>query len=147
MATTEEIERRVEEADAARSVRRSAAAQRIGELAHRRALIVQQLSDIERELGDVLAESSDVMEIDELARFTDLPAADLTQWLNGRKTSRTKRKKLTGGAAGAKSATNPGTSTTASVRARASALHNDSAPDDSAAITTARPPRERNDVT
>jgi hypothetical protein len=95
MATTEEIERRVEEADAARSAKRAAAAKRVGELGQLRAEVAEKLGDIERELGDVLAESSDVIEVDELAKFTDMPAADLTQWLNGRKTTRSKRKRST----------------------------------------------------
>jgi hypothetical protein len=110
MATTEEIERRVEEADAARSARRAAAAKVVGDLAQRRAAIADQLSDIERELGDVLAESNDVIEINELARFTDVPAADLTQWLNNRKTTRPKRKKPAGGPSGAKNNANRGPS-------------------------------------
>lgn len=95
MATTEEIERRVEQADAARSAKRAAAAKRVGELAQLRAEVAEKLGDIERELGDVLAESSDVISVDELAKFTDVPATDLTQWLNGRKTSRPKRKRST----------------------------------------------------
>ncbi|WP_240690761.1 MULTISPECIES: hypothetical protein [unclassified Amycolatopsis] len=111
MATTEEIERRVEEADAARSAKRSAAAKRIGELAQQRASIAEQLSNIERELGDVLAESTDVMDIAELARFTDIPAADLNRWLNSRKTSRPKRKKPAGRASSTKGAANQASST------------------------------------
>lgn len=103
MATTEEIERRVEEADAARSVKRAAAAKRVGELAQLRAEVAEKLSDIERELGDVLAESSDVIGVDELAKFTDIPAADLTQWLNGRKATRPKRKRSTASTSTAKS--------------------------------------------
>ncbi|MFD2414827.1 hypothetical protein [Amycolatopsis pigmentata] len=110
MATAEEIERRVEETDTARSERRSAAAKRVGELAKRRAAIAEQLTDIERELSDVLAESSDVIEINELARFTDVSAADLSRWLNDRKTARTKRKKPSGGS---KSVTSQGPSTVA----------------------------------
>lgn len=111
MATTEEIERRVEEADAARSAQRSAAAKRVGELAQRRSAIAEQLSDLERELGDVLAESRGVMEIAELARFTDIPAADLNRWLNNRKTARPQRKKPAGRASGAKTTTSRGPST------------------------------------
>jgi hypothetical protein len=95
MPTPDEIDRRVEEADTARHAKRSAAAQQIGELAQRRAIIAEQLDDVERELGDVLAVSRDVMDIDELARFTDVPAADLTRWLTARKATRTKRKKPT----------------------------------------------------
>ncbi|MGB3441134.1 MAG: hypothetical protein WBA97_20485 [Actinophytocola sp.] len=95
MATTEEIERRVEEADAARSAKRAAAAKRVGELAQLRAEVAEKLGDIERELGDVLAESSDVIGVDELAKFIDVPAGDLTHWLNGRKTTRPKRKRST----------------------------------------------------
>ncbi|MFB9730072.1 hypothetical protein [Haloechinothrix salitolerans] len=111
MATTDEIERRVEQADAARSAKRSATAKRVGELAQQRAAIAEQLSDIERELGDVLAESTDVMEIAELASFTDIPAADLNRWLNSRKTARPKRKKPAGRASSTKTATSPASST------------------------------------
>lgn len=95
MASTEEIQRRVEEADTARSAKRSAAAQQVGELAQRRAAVAEQLDDIERQLGDVLAAAQDVIGIDELARFTDLPASDLTRWFEGRKTNRSKRKRST----------------------------------------------------
>jgi hypothetical protein len=98
MATTEEIQRRVAEADTARSAKRSAAARQVDELAQRRAAIAEQLEDLERQLGDILAAAREVMEIDELARFTDLPAADLTRWLEARKTARTKRKKPAAGA-------------------------------------------------
>jgi seryl-tRNA synthetase len=94
MATAEEIERRVEQADTARSAKRSAAAQQVGALAQRRAAIAEQLTDIEEQLGDVLAAVSDVMDLDELAGFTDVPAADLTRWLTARKPTRTKRKRL-----------------------------------------------------
>lgn len=93
MATTDEIEQRVGDADSVRTARRVAAATRVGELARYRAGIAEQLADVEQELGTVLAESSDVIEIDELARFTDVPAADLAQWLNSRKTARAKRKR------------------------------------------------------
>jgi hypothetical protein len=115
MATAEEIERRVEQADTARSAKRSAAAQQVGALAQRRAAIAEQLADIEGQLGDVLAAASEVMDIDELARFTDVPAADLTRWLTARKPSRGKRKRP---AAGAENDTNrgPSVSRTTTVR-------------------------------
>jgi hypothetical protein len=103
MATTEEIQRRVEQADTARSAQRSTAAAQVGELAARRAAIAGQLADIERELGDVLAAAQDVIDVDELARFTDVSAADLTRWLTARTTTRTKRKRPTGGGFAAKS--------------------------------------------
>jgi hypothetical protein len=117
MATPEEIERRVEEADSARSARRSAAAKRLGELAQHRAAIAEQLADIERDLGDVLVECSDVIDIDELARFTDLPVSDLTRWREARKTNRPRKKKPAARAAGAQNDTSrrqsaPGTPTT-----------------------------------
>lgn len=103
MATTEEIRRRVEETDTARSTKRSAAARQVGELAARRAGIAEQLSDIERQLGDVLAAAQDVMGIDELAQFTDIPAADLTRWLTARKPTRVKRKRPAAGTPDAES--------------------------------------------
>jgi hypothetical protein len=139
MATTDEIERRVEEADAARSERRSAAAKQVGELAPRRAAIAEQLSDIERELGDVLADSSDVMGLDEMARFTDVPAADLSRWLNGKKATRTRRKQSAGGASGAKNAASRGPSAGApAADGQASTLHEPSGPRDSTVSPPAR---------
>ncbi|MFD0204009.1 MULTISPECIES: hypothetical protein [Saccharothrix] len=93
MATPEEIRQRVEEADTARSARRAAAAQQVGELAGRRAAIVEQLDEVERELGDVVADAQDVIDVDELAAFTDLKPSDLTGWLAARKPGRGKRKK------------------------------------------------------
>lgn len=108
MATAEEIERRVEQADTARSEKRAAAAQQVGALAQCRAAIAEQLVDVEEQLGDVLAAVSDVMEIDELAKFTDVPAADLTRWLTARKPNRARRKRPV---AGVESDTNRGPST------------------------------------
>src|SRR6266568_2089029 len=93
MATAEEIERRVEQADTARSAKRAAAAQQVGALAQRRAAIAEQLADIEEQLGDVLAA---------------VPATDLTRWLTARKPNRGKRKRP---AASADSDTNRGPST------------------------------------
>jgi hypothetical protein len=110
MVTTDEIQRRIEEADAARSAKRSAAAQQVGELAQRRAALAEELEDLERQLGDVLAAARDVMDVEELARFTDVPVADLTRWLEARKTPRTKRKKPAGGGPGAKNGTRPSSS-------------------------------------
>jgi hypothetical protein len=111
MVTTEEVELRIKEADSARSARRTAAAKRVGELASRRATVAEQLNDLERELGDVLAESSDVIEIHELARFTDVPAADLTRWLDHRTTTRPKRKRATTSTAATRDKADQGSST------------------------------------
>lgn len=147
MATPEEIERRVEEKDAPRTARRSAAAQRVSELAQRRAAIVEQLEDIERELGDVLVDAHDVIDVDELARFTDVKAADLTRWLEGRRSARTKRKKPAEAAAGAKNDTSR-RSSAAKAPARTptadqeSALPESAATRDGAADAPARVPAE-----
>ncbi|MET9259606.1 hypothetical protein [Amycolatopsis sp. NPDC004079] len=112
MPTSEEIERRVAEADAPRSVRRSAAAQRIGDLATRRAEIVAQLNDVERQLGEVLSESSDVIDIDELAQFTEVPATDLARWLDTGKPVPAKRKKPANSGSRAKKTAQPPKTTT-----------------------------------
>ena len=93
IATAEEIDRRVEAADTARRAKRSAAAKEVGELAQRRTVLAEQLAEVERQLGEVLADAGDVLEIDELARFTNIPAADLTAWLTSRKPARTAKKK------------------------------------------------------
>ncbi|MFG1645551.1 hypothetical protein ACGFMK_35165 [Amycolatopsis sp. NPDC049252] len=88
MITTDEIERRVEKADAEKSARRTAAAREVGELAHRRAALAEELADVERKLGTVLATAADVIGVDELAEFTDVPSADLTTWLTAGKPRR-----------------------------------------------------------
>lgn len=93
MATFDEIRRRVEDADTARCAQRATAAQQVGELALRRAVIAEQLDDIERELGDILAAATQVISIDELAQFTDVKTADLTRWLTAHKPVRAKRKR------------------------------------------------------
>lgn len=93
IATAEEIDRRVEAADTARRLKRSAAAQQVGELAKTRTELAAQLDEVDRQLGEVLADASDVLDIDELARFTNIPAADLTGWLTTRKPNRTNKKK------------------------------------------------------
>ncbi|ONI71144.1 hypothetical protein ALI144C_52445 [Actinosynnema sp. ALI-1.44] len=93
IATSEEIDRRIEADDTARRLKRSAAAKQVGELATTRAELATQLDEVERQLGEVLADASDVLDIDELARFTNIPAADLTGWLTAHKPSRTNKKK------------------------------------------------------
>ena len=93
IATAEEIDRRVEAADTARRAKRSAAAKEVGELAQRRTVLAEQLAEVERQLGEVIAGASDVLEIDELERFTNIQAADLTAWLTARKPPRTTKKK------------------------------------------------------
>ncbi|WP_086667522.1 hypothetical protein [Lentzea kentuckyensis] len=93
MATSDEIRERIEQADAARNIRRLAAAQRVGELANRRRKLTTEVDEIDAELGAVVAENVDVISPQELAAFTDVPACDLTDWLNRRKTARTKRKR------------------------------------------------------
>ncbi|OZM70732.1 hypothetical protein CFN78_24005 [Amycolatopsis antarctica] len=113
MPTDEEIERRVAEADAPRSAKRSAAAQRVGDLAARHAEIAAQLNEVERELGEVLAESSDVIDIDELAQFTEVPATDLARWLDTGNPASTKRKKPANSGSRAKKALPPPKTTAA----------------------------------
>jgi hypothetical protein len=85
MILTDEIERRVEKADAEKSARRTAAAREVGGLAHRRAALAEELAEVERKLGEVLVAAADVIGIDELTEFTDVPAADLTRWLSAGK--------------------------------------------------------------
>ena len=100
MPTSSEIDRSVKEADATRTEKRSQVCTRIAELAEQRAAQAEQLAETERELGEVLADGGEVITIDEVARFTGVPAADLDQWLAGRKTLRGKRKRPTGTARG-----------------------------------------------
>lgn len=109
MATPEEIDHRVHEVDTPRTARRAAAARQVSDLARRRAGIVEQLEGLERALGDVLADAQDVVGIDELADFTDVKAADLTQWLATRRPSRVKRKKSSASAASTQADANPRT--------------------------------------
>ncbi|MFE6611544.1 hypothetical protein [Amycolatopsis sp. NPDC057786] len=80
VTTNDEITRRLEERDSARSARRAQAAGTVGELARRHADLAERLADLERELGEVLTAAGDVIDVPELAEVTDVPAADLTRW-------------------------------------------------------------------
>lgn len=95
MATTDDIARRVEEADSARSARRTKGAQLVGGLAHERTAVVQRLADIDQQIGDAIVDYSDVINVDELAEFTDTAPGELTQILNARKPNRGGRKRRT----------------------------------------------------
>lgn len=96
MATAAEIERRIQENDTPRTSKRCATAKQIGELARQRAEIAEQLENIERNLGEVLIDAEDVIEVNELAQFTDVDSADLDRWLSMARSSRkaaTKRRR------------------------------------------------------
>lgn len=93
MTTIDDIARRVEEADSARSARRTKAAQLVGDLARERSAVVQRLADIDQQIGDAIVENGDVIGLDELAKFTDVATADLTQILNAHKQPRGRRKR------------------------------------------------------
>lgn len=95
MATTNDIARRVEEADSARSARRTKAALLVGELTHERTAVLQRLSEIDQQIGDAIMDNNDVIAIDELAAFTDTPSADLEQIVSARKPNRGRRKRRT----------------------------------------------------
>lgn len=118
MPTTDEIARRVDEADTARSAKRAAAARQIGDLAHQRAIIAEQLADIERQLGEVIAAARKVIDVDELAHFTDVPAGDLTRWLTARKTTRAKRRTRSGAPGGERRDASPSRTTAAQSSSR-----------------------------
>lgn len=81
MATPEEIKNRVDEFDSARSSRRKAAAHKVSELAVRHDELASEVDEVKRTLAEVLAEYSDVITVEELARFTEVPEArgDLVQ--------------------------------------------------------------------
>ncbi|MFD5089861.1 hypothetical protein ACFWMR_04630 [Amycolatopsis thailandensis] len=97
VTTDEEIARRLEETDSARSARRQRAASTVGELARRHTDLAGQLADLERELGEVLTAAGDVIDVRELAAVTDVPAADLTHWRDqATKTTRTGKRKRPG---------------------------------------------------
>ena len=97
MTTIDDIARRVEEVDSARSARRTKAAQLVGELVQERAAVAQRLADIDQQIGDAVVENGDVIDVDELARFTGVSSADLAQILNSRKHSRGRRRKSADG--------------------------------------------------
>jgi hypothetical protein len=103
IATDDEIASHVKQNDIPLTAKRSAAAQQVGELARSRAGVATQLDNIERELGDVLSGAQDVITVDELARFTGVPAEDLARWLAAGTTTRAKRKRPTTKGTGATS--------------------------------------------
>lgn len=93
MATTDEIRRRVELADAERSNRRLATAQLVGELAHRRTVLAAELREVDVKLGDLITEAEDVMSLPELASFTDVPVDELTNWTAASKPKRGRKRR------------------------------------------------------
>jgi hypothetical protein len=80
VTSEEEITRRLEDKDSARSARRAQAATTVGELAGRHTELAGRLAELERALGEVLTAAGDVIDVPELAQVTDIPAADLTRW-------------------------------------------------------------------
>lgn len=105
MPTLDEIDQRVEEVDAPRTAKRKAACKKIREHAGRRAALLDELAATEREIGDALADASDVMDVHEAARITDVLASDLNHCLAAHRTTRAKRKRSTTGRAEPSSAT------------------------------------------
>ncbi|SES39796.1 hypothetical protein [Lentzea albida] len=93
MATTDEIRRRIEIADAERSSRRLGTAQLVGELAHRRTALSKELHEIDIKLGNLIIDAEDVISLPELALFTDVPVDELTQWTVASKPKRGRRKR------------------------------------------------------
>jgi len=92
MATAEEIAHRVAESDTARTARRSSVAKNVGELAGRQAVVAEELRRIEDQLGAAVVAAQEVMEIKELARFTDVRVKDLIRWSAAQKPTRGRRK-------------------------------------------------------
>lgn len=90
--TAQEIRRRVEEADITRRQRRATVAQQVGELAAERAIHAGKLEELDRRLGEVIAGSSEVIDVHELSRFTNIAPADLRAWLVTSKPARTRKK-------------------------------------------------------
>ncbi|GAA3588296.1 hypothetical protein GCM10022222_86070 [Amycolatopsis ultiminotia] len=95
VALNDEIDRRVTENDIPLTERRSAAAKQVAELARRRVAIAADLHDVDEELARTLTASAKIMEIAELARFTDVSAADLSRWLDAGQPKPGRRKKPT----------------------------------------------------
>ncbi|UJW32621.1 hypothetical protein L3Q67_02185 [Saccharothrix sp. AJ9571] len=93
VSSTEEIARRVDEADTTRQARRAEAATTVGDLARRHTALAAQLAELERQLGETVAAAGDVIDVDELARFTDVPASALTRWRDGAKPARGNRRR------------------------------------------------------
>lgn len=94
MATTDEIRRRIETADAERSSRRLDTAQLVGELSQRRTALTKELQEIDIKLGDLITGAEDVISLPELASFTDVPVDELTKWTVASKPKRGRRKRL-----------------------------------------------------
>ncbi|MET9225585.1 hypothetical protein [Lentzea sp. NPDC003310] len=95
MATTDDIARRVQEADSARSARRTKAALLVGELTHERTVVLHRLGEIDQQIGDVIVEHNDVIAVEELAAFVDTSATDLEQIVSARRPNRGRRKRRT----------------------------------------------------
>ena len=77
MVTTDEIRKRVEEADRARQESRADAAAAIAIAVEERTKVRAELAALEASIATQISASATVMSLDELAEFTGIPMAEL----------------------------------------------------------------------
>ena len=100
MVTTNEIRKRVEDADRDRIKRRADAAEAIAAAVEQRTKARAALAELEASIAAQVKESEAVMSLDELAKFTGLPLAELRSTGRGARSGKTGRSTSTRGRSG-----------------------------------------------
>lgn len=77
MSTAAEVRARVQKADAARIEARAQRAATVAEVHGRRAVVLDELAQLDAELDTSVREAFAVMTLDELVEFADVPRADV----------------------------------------------------------------------
>jgi hypothetical protein len=93
MLADEEIERRVTTDDTPVTARRIAIAQKVSALGAQIAVVSGQLQDLIGQARQEIGDNQEIITIEKLATYTDIPKAHLKQWLVGYKPAGNKRKR------------------------------------------------------
>lgn len=93
MPTDQEIERRVTTDDTPITARRIAIAQKVSELGIQIAVVSEQLQRLIGQARQEIGDNHEIITVEKLAVYTDIPKANLNEWLTGYKALGNKRKR------------------------------------------------------
>lgn len=93
MPTDQEIERRVTTDDTPITARRIAIAQKVSELGTQIAVVSEQLQRLIGQVRQEISGNHEIITVEKLSIYTDIPKATLNEWLAGQKTMGNKRKR------------------------------------------------------
>lgn len=93
MPTDEEIERRVTTDDTPITARRVAIAQKVSDLGTRIAAVSEELQDLIGQMRQEIGDNHEIITVEKLAIYTEIPKAKFNEWLAGHKAFENKRKR------------------------------------------------------